>query len=460
MIIHLELFNIFVKRLNHIISLKIDFENMIVYTTIKILFLLQFMSNIKTFLFVSIDGMTDPLGQSQVLPYLVGLAKQGNKIGIVSCEKKENWDLHHSIIESIVKEANIQWNYCFYKTGKPFISQLQNFLALKKIASLSVAENINGRGISSNTILHCRSYLPGLIGLYCKKKFNTGFIFDMRGFWADERIEGGIWKKSNPISSFLYAYFKKKEKEMLKNADSIVSLTQKAKAIILSWNFGIDPLKITVISCCADLNHFSNENIDAKHLSILQNKYPQLKNKFVLSYVGSLGTWYMADEMLSFFKLLSEKTNAVFLIITKDSKELVYQAAKKHDVDFNKLLIVSSSRADMPYYISQSSASLFFIKPTFSKSASSPTKMGELLSMGIPIITNAGVGDVDSIIQNTQCGVIISDFNENGYQKAISDILKNSNLYKNNTVNAAQHYFSLKGGIEKYAGIYNSFIKI
>ena len=91
------------------------------------------MANIKCFLFVSIDGMTDPLGQSQVLPYLVGLAKKGNKIAIVSCEKKENWEIHHAIIESIIMEAGITWDYCFYETGKPFISQLQNYLALKKI---------------------------------------------------------------------------------------------------------------------------------------------------------------------------------------------------------------------------------------------------------------------------------------------------------------------------------------
>ncbi len=30
-------------------------------------------------LYISYDGMTDPLGQSQVLPYLKGLAKKGYK---------------------------------------------------------------------------------------------------------------------------------------------------------------------------------------------------------------------------------------------------------------------------------------------------------------------------------------------------------------------------------------------
>ena len=409
------------------------------------------MMSIKTFLFISIDGMTDPLGQSQVLPYLVGLAKKGNKISIASCEKKENWKLYHKVIEAIVNEAGITWNYCFYKRGKPFISQQQNFRSLKKIAFTHIKEN------SGQTILHCRSYLAGLIGLSAKQKFNTKFIFDMRGFWADERIEGGIWNKVNPIGFCLYSFFKRKEKEMLVQSDRIVSLTHKAKSIILNWNLGIDNSKITVIPCCADLDHFSNKNIKTEQLAQLQGNFPQIKNKFVLSYVGSLGTWYMADEMLEFFKILSKHTEAVFIIITKDSKELIYEAAKKHLVDVNQLVIVSSSRADMPYYIALSNASLFFIKPSFSKLASSPTKMGELLSMEVPVITNAGVGDVDSIIKDTNCGVIISEFNPNEYQKAVLDVLENRNLYKKNATMTANTYFSLKEGVEKYSKIYNSF---
>ncbi len=414
------------------------------------------MANTKTFIFVSIDGMTDPLGQSQVLPYMIGLAKKGNKISIVSCEKKENWEQHHKTIESIVREAGISWNYCFYKTGKPFVSQLQNFLALKKIVISKVVPRASTTEKHS-TVLHCRSYLAGLIGLYCKKKFNSGFIFDMRGFWADERIEGGIWHKTNPIGSYLYSFFKKKEKEMLVNADAIISLTHKAKSVILDWKLGIMDSKINVIPCCADLNFFSKKNIEEQRLVLLQNKFPQLQNKFVLSYVGSLGTWYMADEMLEFFKELSEKMDSHFLIITKDSEVLVHKAALMHKVPLDKLTVVSSSRADMPYFISFSTASLFFIRPSFSKSASSPTKMGELLSMGVPIVTNTGVGDVESIIKETNCGVIIPDFNKKGYQQAVSDLLENRNLYTGNTVAAANSYFSLYDGIEKYAKVYHSF---
>lgn len=411
------------------------------------------MGNSKTFLFISIDGMTDPLGQSQVLPYLVNLAKKGNRIGIVSCEKRENWELYHQVISTIVAEAGISWDYCFYKTGKPFVSQWENFRALKKL----VIRQVKASASPKNMVLHCRSYLAGLIGNDAKNRYGTGFIFDMRGFWADERVEGGIWKKTNPVGSLLYNYFKRREKEMLRSSDAIISLTHKAKIIIGNMALGIDQSKITVIPCCADLEHFSGKNVNPEHLSAIREKFPQLKEKFVLSYVGSLGTWYMTDEMLAFFKLLAEETDAMFLMITRDREELVYEAARKQQIDPQRIVVVGSSRADMPYYISLSTASVFFIKPSFSKSASSPTKMGELLSMEIPIVTNAGVGDVDSIIRDSGCGLIISDFDQNIYKKAISDLLKNSNLYKTKTVDTANTYFSLKEGVEKYAAVYGSF---
>ncbi|MDF2450168.1 MAG: glycosyltransferase [Bacteroidota bacterium] len=404
-----------------------------------------------TFLFVSIDGMTDPLGQSQVLPYLIGLSQKGYKIGIVSCEKRTNWSINHSVVESILKKAGISWTFSFYHAGLPFISQYRNFCALKQQVSKMLAFQ------NERTILHCRSYLPGLIGLHFKQKFKIRFIFDMRGFWADERIEGGIWKKSNPIGALLYAYFKNKEKAMLREADSIVSLTKKAKDIILDWQLGIAVSKIHVIPCCADLKHFSNSSLDSGKLNHLKNSLPQLSGKFVLCYVGSLGTWYMADEMLQFFQVLTNKVNAVFLCITKDDPHLVLDAASKQEIPLEKITVVSASRDEMPSYIALSSASIFFIKPSFSKSASSPTKMGELLSMGIPVVTNSGVGDVDDIVTKSQCGILVRGFNENDYRIVADELVENINLYQKNTVSTAHQFFSLNEGIDRYSKIYNSF---
>ena len=31
------------------------------------------------------------------------------------------------------------------------------------------------------------------VGLSLNKKFGVKFLFDMRGFWADEKADGGAW---------------------------------------------------------------------------------------------------------------------------------------------------------------------------------------------------------------------------------------------------------------------------
>lgn len=410
------------------------------------------MSAAKKFLFVSVDGMTDPLGQSQVLPYLTGLAAQGYQVEIASCEKENNFSSNRHIVEALIGKHNMQWHYCFYKSKTPLLSQLKNYFELKRLAKKRVLAN------HSNVVLHCRSYLPAIIGLKLKSRYGTPFIFDMRGFWADERIEGNIWSKKNPITLFLYRRFKLREKQLLQRSDVIVSLTHKAKSIILSWGLGISGDKVHVIPCCADLAHFSVQGIDTQQALAMAKDLPQLKGKFVLSYIGSLGTWYMIDEMMAFYKALLKKTDAAFIIITKDDEGLVLEAARKACVSAGNIVVRSAYRAQVPYYIHLSQASVFFIRPSFSKNASSPTKMGELLSMGVPIITNKGVGDVDAIIEAGQCGVLVNGFDTSSYANAVESLLSGIGHYRQHTVATAQGYFSLQDGIEKYSAIYAAFI--
>jgi len=415
----------------------------------------------KHFVFVSLDGMTDPLGQSQVLPYLIELKKQGYHISIASCEKKENFTQNKSVIDGLTQQHGINWHYCFYKTGKPFISPFKNYQALKVLVKKIILSDNQSTSLlkteAAHVILHCRSYIPGLIGLSFKKQFGTGFIFDMRGFWADERIEGGIWKKSNPIANIAYRFFKRKENDLLQQADAIISLTQKAKDIILNWPLGIKAEKISVIPCCADLNHFSNTNIKAEEFEIYQQKFPQFKTKFVLSYVGSLGTWYMAKEMLQFFKEFDALKESCFLIITKDEPSIILKEAVQLGIDVSKLSIVSANRQQIPYYIKLSQASVFFIRPSFSKQASSPTKMGELLSMGIPLVINSGVGDTQAVVEQYKCGVVVNEFNKDAYQSAAKKLLNSLEDFKNQTEPTAQACFSLQEGVKRYQEVYNLF---
>lgn len=79
----------------------------------------------------------------------------------------------------------------------------------------------------------------------------------MRGFWADERVDGGLWKLKNPIYSMIYRFFKQKEKDFLQYSDGIISLTNAAKTEMMRWNLPeVNAEKIDVIPCAADFDLF------------------------------------------------------------------------------------------------------------------------------------------------------------------------------------------------------------
>ena len=282
----------------------------------------------------------------------------------------------------------------------------------------------------------------------------------MRGFWADERIDGKIWRLNNPVYRSIYNYFKRKEKQFLQESDAIISLTENGKKEILTWtDLNIPSAKITIIPCCADLSHFSLKSLDDQKVEIIRQE-TQIKEKdFVLSYLGSVGTWYLLDEMLQFFKrLLLVKTSARFLFITPDDKSIIMEAAKRLAIDVNKLIVLEAKREDIPAYISLSTISIFFIKPAYSKKASSPTKMGEIMGLGITVITNSGVGDVDGIIEKTGAGALVKDFTNSHFDSAIEQIDDLLKIEKSRITSVAKEYFSLEMGVEKYSEVYGKLM--
>ena len=58
-------------------------------------------------LYLTYDGLTDPLGQSQILPYLKMLSTKGAEISIISFEKKQRFAEQKKEIDAIVKKAKI-----------------------------------------------------------------------------------------------------------------------------------------------------------------------------------------------------------------------------------------------------------------------------------------------------------------------------------------------------------------
>ena len=401
----------------------------------------------KSVLYVSYDGMTDSLGQSQVIPYLTVLSKNGYDIHILSAEKPEAYAKRKDFIGKLLSGNNIQWHPVPYTKKPPIVSTVKDVFRMKKEARrLHKQYNFN--------IIHCRSYISAFVGVYMKRKFGTNFIFDMRGFYADERVDGKLWNRSNPIYNAVYKYFKRKERLFFTQADHTISLTYAGRDIIHTFA-GLENIPIEVIPCCADTELFDFHKIDNAKVDQQRKELGIAENEFVVTYLGSIGTWYMAEEMMHFFKLLkTSKPNAKFLFISRDNPQIIHSLCDKYDISHSDAIVHPADRENVPTMIAVGNVSLFFIKPVFSKKASSPTKLAELLGMGMPVICNGDVGDLDKFMHDTPFGLITTKFDKDSLKELISQIDSLQNLDREYLRKISLDLFSLKIGAERYLKVY------
>ena len=105
-------------------------------------------------------------------------------------------------------------------------------------------------------------------------------------------------------------------------------------------------------------------------------------------------------------------------------------------------------------------AGFFFIMPVFSKRASAPTKLGEFLGCGVPCLGNDGVGDMTQILESENVGVVVRDFDAEGREKAINDLISlcADPDVRQRCVGAARKHFSLDDGVAAYDRIYRELV--
>lgn len=403
----------------------------------------------KKVCYLSFDGMTDPLGQSQVIPYLIKLSEKGFVFHIISVEKPEMMVEKGAMIQSILDKHGIKWTTIPYSNKIPFVSTA---LTLKKV--YKIASNI----FSSERfdLIHFRGYTLGNTVRKLKKKFTVPVIFDMRSFLPDERVLGGMWNLKNPLHYCIYKYFKYLEGRFYTEFERTISQTNLGKQTIRDWGFSEEVAKVEVVPCCADLDFF-DFNKNPKNPAI-KRELNISENDFVLGYVGSIGTWYCLDDMMGFFKILLEsKPNAKFVFLSPVDPKVILDVATKLGVSNDSIRVKFIERKQMPSYISIFDWSVFFIKPGVGKAASCPVKHGELMGMGIPVVANTDVGDIDLIVGEENSGLIVRSFSDIEYSNTIGE-MNGISLQKSQIRSTGAKYYDLQKGVEAYFHIYTDLL--
>ena len=401
-------------------------------------------------LYITYDGLLDPLGASQILPYLYGISEHSGPIHILSFEKPERFAVGRDSLRADLDRRGITWHPLLFSSNAGRwgggINKAWDFWRMYMRAWYIAARY-------KIQIVHARSHVAGWVGLFLKRVLGTRLLFDCRGLWVDERVDKGGWDLSRVSHRWQYRYFKARERTLFRNADHIVVLTQAVVPEVIKLGAKQSD-RITVIPCCADFEHF--RILDEAQKKIARQSFGWPTDGLVLGYLGSIGKMYMIEDYLKVFQLSATKRPDVFaLLVTPDvGKAKILASEVLTPAVLERMNIVEASRDEVPRLLAAMDVLISFIQPSYARMGSSPTKNAEAMAMGIPLLCNPGVGDVEEQVTALQAGRIINPSTENWSDSIIEVLEETIRLGGIDLRKRARMVFGLENANRKYEKIY------
>lgn len=391
-------------------------------------------------LYISLTGMTEALGKSQVIAYLKPLATT-NKIFLISFEREHRRENKEILMADLLKNGIIWLPLQYSNKFGVFSTLFQIIQCILFGIIISWKNKIN--------VVHARSMIPAVMGFIICKLSRAKLLFDIRDFSTDEKVDRGRIKNNSLIYKILLSI----ENALYVNSDFIVALTSVSKDI-LHRKFNIKESKIEVIPTCADSGVFFPLSESEKNK--IRKQYMFAENDYICIHVGTVTGWYLFDEELAFYKQIKIcKPNAKFLILNQGQHDYINNKLNEYDLNKDDITLLEVEFEDVNRLINIADIALYFIIPSYSKKAAAPTKFAEFVRVNLPSITNSGVGDMDYYVREFNVGVIVDPYVVN--KKIIESVLLVLDDVKANAryEELYKTAFSIEVATDKYLKIYD-----
>jgi 2-polyprenyl-3-methyl-5-hydroxy-6-metoxy-1,4-benzoquinol methylase/glycosyltransferase involved in cell wall biosynthesis len=393
-------------------------------------------------LYICYFNTEEPLVHTQVLSYLRAVAGAGVRVHLLTYEKRGQWRAGESARRGELRERlaadGIHWHALrYHKRPSLLATAFDVTVGILYGAWLLLCHRL--------TVVHARAHIPGVMGLMLQSALGRKLIFDLRGQMAEEYVDNGVWTPQSPG----FRLVKAAERLLLSRADRVVVLTENFRDRLLE-SAAVGAAKISVIPCCADLSQYAGAARKSKPTGPL-----------TLVYTGSLGRRYLLGEMIEFFKVLRDKRpGSRFLLLTRSDHAQAERAFVERGVDGESYSIISVPPADVPMQLRDADVAINFIKQSEAVRAMSPTKLGEYLAAGLPVVSTPG-GDTEKRLQPSRAGVVVGELTRPAFEAAAEQLLALLDDSKSDAPercrDVARQYYSLaEVGGPRYVALYQS----
>lgn len=366
--------------------------------------------------YLSIDSIQEGVGSSQITPLLIGLARTGKKICLLSFEKIKPGD---DLIKQF-HEAEIAWTP----------HEFGNAGALAGLARLNELR----KSVPPSDILHGRSDIPTAAAVW--SNIDAPVLWDVRSLWSDQRKLIGTpgWNSLTARGA------RALENVSASNAKAMTTLTAAVIPVLEKRHTKL-PLIRQVIPTCVQTSKFIPTSMPPGQLVCLLS--------------GTFNNYYDIERMREIVSAIKKSIN-LKVIWARPSE------APEVGLGIGEDMIVTATHSEMPSLVASAHFGMAICKENTQESlaAAVPTKIGEFLASGRPIIVSKGIGDMDALINETNTGIVVAhDDSLSKIGEQIAGLVSDSGIEERCRL-LAMKYFDMSQAITSYSKIYSEMIGV
>lgn len=285
----------------------------------------------------------------------------------------------------------------------PYVSRL----GVRRNAWL-VARRLRRRARGQRIVFHCRGeYAVEWAAAIREHLPQSAIIADIRGAWPEEFLfargyDGPQGADADSLQG--YAYHRARLRSSLDRAAGVISVSPG----MIEWleGEGAPKDRLTYVPCCVPTVSFERATREKARADL------SLSHQIVLAYAGTLGKYqHIGDGVIPFFRAMAERHNDVHLLAIVSDSEALRRMLHAQGIPADRATVVTVAQGDVARYLSAADAGLLLRAPSRMNRFSQPTKLGEYLASGLPVVVSRGTGRVDRLIEENAAGFVVDVFN-------------------------------------------------
>lgn len=403
----------------------------------------------RRILWITFDGLLQPLGHSQIVRVATALARAGHGYDLASLERSSDLARRDRVEElrAHLADHGIRWHHARFEEGGGGRAIAVNCARLLAIASEAI-------GRHRHALVHARAIHGGLIARALRARHGTPYLFDARSYWVDEQVEEG--RRFRGRAAYLTA--KRVERAIFERAAGIVTLTELQADDVRTGALGrAGERPIMCIPTCADYHEFHPCAPGAPRPPELA-EVPDAARIFGI--VGALNRSYYAEETIDVARRVLARDPRFRLVVLSAQIEEYRSLLAARGIDRSRAHVLTVPHGAMPAVVPHLEWGALLLRTNFAKRASVPTKLAEFFAAGVRPLHHGCNEEVAGWVARAGSGLVLDDVAEASRERAASAIVREpaSRAVLEAARARTEPHFSLESGVTRYDRIVRSVL--